>query len=182
MLVQFQIIYKTHLGQELVLVGSTPELGENSVANAPKMTLLDPDSGLWTYCAELDAVSGFSYRYYVKDDNFNTFIDEWGADRFFNRANKQNQSVLLLDRWRAKSDPDYALHTAAFINAILKQGQIFKSPTAKAGEPVKAVVVRFKPNVIRIKPEHKVAISGSAKSLGAWNEKKSRFAWQPQFP
>ncbi|MFZ4549053.1 MAG: carbohydrate-binding module family 20 domain-containing protein, partial [Bacteroidales bacterium] len=88
MLVQFQIIYKTHLGQEMVLVGSIPELGENVLEKAQKMTLLDPISGLWAYSAELGAISDFSYRYFVKDDNFNTFIDEWGADRFFDRANK----------------------------------------------------------------------------------------------
>jgi len=182
MLVQFQIIYKTHLGQEMVLVGSIPELGENVLANAPKMTLLDPISGLWAYTAELDAMSGFTYRYYVKDDNFNTFIDEWGADRVCKPANLQKRSKLLLNRWRAKSDPDYTLHSAAFINAILKQGQIFKSPTVKSVEPVNAVVVRFKPNVIRIKPAHKVAICGSAKSLGAWNEKKAVSLGNPNFP
>ncbi|MFZ4548232.1 MAG: 4-alpha-glucanotransferase [Bacteroidales bacterium] len=182
MLVQFQIIYKTHLGQELVLVGSIPELGENSVENAKKMTLLDPDSGLWAYSTELEGISGFSYRYFVKDDNFNTFIDEWGANRVCKPANIQEQSVLLLDRWRAKSDPDYALHSAAFINAILKQGQIFKLPTVKSGEPVNAVIVRFKPNVIRIKPAHKVAVCGSAKSLGAWNEKKAVSLGNPNFP
>lgn len=46
MLVQFQVIYKTHIGQHLVIVGSIPELGNGSQPDAQIMTLKDALTGL----------------------------------------------------------------------------------------------------------------------------------------
>ena len=49
MTVRFQIIYKTHIGQVLMLLGSVPELGDGNRENACKMSLIDAESGLWEY-------------------------------------------------------------------------------------------------------------------------------------
>lgn len=182
MLVHFQLVYKTHIGQQLTIVGSVPELGEGRVQDAPVMTLQDATTGLWGFQFELKPVSGFSYRYFVKDDNFNTYIEEWGPDRLFNPENRTVKSILLFDRWRPMSDPEYALHSSAFVNAILKPGETFKAPKIKAVAGTDIIVVRFKPNVVRIKPWHKVAVSGSAKALGNWKDKKALVLGNPDHP
>ena len=80
------------------------------------------------------------------------------------------------------SDPEYALHSSAFANAIMKPGELFKAPKAKASRNKDTVVLRFKPNIIRIKPGHKVAVSGNAKALGKWNEKKAVTLGNPDHP
>ena len=182
MLVHFRIIYNTFIGQSLMLTGSIPELGGGEQQSAGLMTLIDAESGLWEYKLKLDADIDFSYRYLVKDDNFNTFIDEWGPDRVFRAENRTGNTILLSDAWRPMSDPEYALHSSAFLNAILKNEVKSKAPKAKTGVTGESVILRFKPSVVRIKPGHKVAVSGSAAALGAWNEKKALTLGNPDHP
>ena len=182
MLIKFQINYKTHPGQQLMVSGSILELGSNKVNTARRMTLHDVKAGTWTTEIEIDSESEFTYRYFIKDDNFNTNIDEWGPDRIFSTAKRLKHSVLLLDQWRPMSDPDYALHSSAFINAILKPGQLFDAPIVKPSINPDFVILKFKPTVVRIKPGHRVAVSGSAKGLGKWAEKKVIALGNPDHP
>ncbi len=182
MLIHFQIEYKTFSGQELMLTGSLPELGEGLTQNAQLMSLKNVHSGLWVFQLELSVTIGFTYRYFVKDSNFNTNIEEWGPDRIFKPESKLSRTILLSDRWRPMSDPDFALNSSAFVNAIFKAGKSDKAPKAKAGDSENTVVLKFKPNVVRIKPGHRVAVSGSTKTLGEWTEKKAVSLGNPDFP
>ena len=182
MVVQFQIEYKTFIGQALMITGSIPELGDGQVQDAKLMAMSDTQPDFWIFKLELSSSTDFSYRYFVKDDNFHTNIEEWGPDRIFKAENRLKQSILLSDCWRPMSDPDFALHSSAFLNAILKPGQLFKATKVKIGETGNTVILRFKPDVIRIKPGHKVAVSGSAKSLGNWNKKKAVSLGNPEHP
>lgn len=182
MKVQFQVIYKTHIGQMLMLVGSVPGLGSGDRNKAAIMSLIDSESGLWVGETELKTALDFTYRYVVKDDNFNTFIEEWGPDRTFRAGNRADKTILLFDCWRPMSDPEFALHSSAFLNAIMKPGLLSKATKAKAANSSESVILRFKPSVIRIKPGHKVAVSGSAQALGEWNEKKSLTLGNPDHP
>ena len=172
MLVQFQISYKTHIGQEMMIVGSNAELGIGSKECAKLMVLKNAEAGTWVFLIEISSEAEFTYRYFVRDHNFNTSIDEWGPDRIFKSGSSLNKTILLADCWRSMSDPEFALHSSAFINAILKPGIPFKVPAAKKTEAHDTVILKFKPSIVRIKPGHRVAVSGSAKSLGSWNEKK----------
>lgn len=182
MLVQFQIEFKTFPGQQLMIATSLPDMDDSSKQSTYMMILQNPHIGLWTFQIEMPAVTDFSYRYFVKDDNFKTNIEEWGADRIFKPAKRQAATVLLSDRWRSMSDPDFALHSSAFLNAILKPSQTFKAPKAKFDKNDDTVILIFKPNVIRIKPGHRVAVSGSAAALGNWVEKKAVTLGNPDHP
>lgn len=181
MLVQFHIVYMTHIGQQLMISGSIPALGDGNQQQARAMTLVDASSGLWSFQLDLESASGFSYRYFVKDDNFNTFIQEWGPDRAFSAGSKHGH-ILLSDFWRPLSDPEYALHSSAFKNAILKTSFSCKPPVVKTAVAEGSIVIRFKPTVIRIKPGHKVAVCGSTKSLGMWKDKKAVALGNPEHP
>jgi len=182
MLVTFHIEFKTHIGQDLMITGSIPELGDGLRQNAKRMVLVNELTGLWTYEAETISAAGFTYRYFVKDTNFNTLIEEWGTDRQCSPENASCQRLFLSDRWRPKSDPEYALYSSAFVNAIFKNDQRFKAPKAKAADVADTVILRFKPSVIRIKPGHRIAVTGNAKGLGEWNESKSLVLGNPEHP
>ena len=181
MIVQFQVRYQTHFGQQPVVAGLHPSLGEGRLQDAPVMSLKDVETGLWTFRMELAPGEGLTYRYYVKDANFNTFIEEWGPDRSF-RPDGRQMSFLLSDCWRPMSDPDYALNSSAFTHAILKPGQLFDIPRLKPGKGKDYVILKFKPNVVRIKPGHRVAVAGSAGSLGNWAEGKALALGNPDHP
>ncbi|MBK7175185.1 MAG: 4-alpha-glucanotransferase [Bacteroidales bacterium] len=182
MILSFHITYKTFPGQQMMLQGAIPELGSASELKAVYMTLLDAETGHWYLNISLKKLSDFSYRYILKDDNFNTQIEEWGPDRSFCAENRTANHILLTDRWRSFSDPDYALHSSAFTNAILKPGELFPAPVAKAAGKTDSIILKFKPTVIRIKPGHRVAVCGSSKSLGAWKDEKALVLGNPEHP
>lgn len=179
---QFQVHYFTHPGQQLMILGSLPELGSSNVEDSKYMHLQDAQSGLWTFELSLENSIDFSYRYFVKDDNFAAFIEEWGPDRNFIFENRKETDFLLFDRWRSPADPEYALHSAAFQNAILKPEQFFKTPKAKPAGKQNSVVLQFMPSVVRVKPGHQLAVAGSAKSLGSWDDKKAFSLGNMEFP
>ncbi|NVO18399.1 MAG: 4-alpha-glucanotransferase [Bacteroidetes bacterium] len=182
MLINFQVEYKTFPGQNLIMVGSIKELGYNEPSKGKYLILKEVNSGIWELKLELKAAADFSYRYMVKDDNFNTVIDEWGPDRLFRSEGRKDMKVLVVDKWRAISDPDFTLHSSAFTNAILKLEDRYPAPIAKASKEEDTVIIRFRPNVIRVKSGHRIAICGNAKSLGAWNEKKALVLGNPDHP
>jgi 4-alpha-glucanotransferase len=182
MLIYFRIEYKTQFGQLLMLVGSVPSLGNGKPRDARPMTLKNVQSGTWEFSFELSSASDFHYRYFVQDNNFNTTLEEWGPDRLFKHENRLKKTILLTDHWRSMSDPEFALHSSAFLNSIMKRGQRFKTPEVKAGATENDVILKFKPNVVRIKPGHKVAVAGSARSLGGWIENKAVPLGNPDHP
>lgn len=176
----FSVNYHTFPGQQPKVSGSLAELGSFENDRAPFMHLADLQSGLWTLEIEIPEDSEFSYRYVVKDDNFSTYIDEWGADRIFVSAAAGIESFLLKDKWRATSNPEYALFSSAFVNAILKPAQVIEGKKAKNAKD--SIVIRFKPTVSCINPSDIIAVTGSCKSLGSWNEKKSVNLGNKYFP
>jgi len=164
------------------VVGSIPELGSGNRQQAKPMFLENAQDGLWVYHLKINLPTDFEYRYFVNDSNFNTNIEEWGPDRVFRTDKRLINSILLSDCWRPMSDPEYTLHSSAFKNAILKPDTVFKSTKVKPVNVEDTVVLRFKPSVVRIKPGHKVAVAGNAKSLGNWKEKKAVALGNPYHP
>ena len=180
MKVRFQIEYKTHFGQSMMLMGSIPSLGYNQPQDAVSMVLKDHESGLWVFDLEEDSLSEFQYRYFIKDENHNSFIEEWGPFRQFRNEKSPLHFVVLIDRWKSLSDPEFALQSSAFVNAILKPEISFNSlNTAKEKD---TVILRFKPVVPRVKTNHRLAVCGSAGSLGAWDEKQAVLLGNPDYP
>lgn len=182
MVLKFQIRYKTHPGQHLLVAGSLQELGDGKPGNAPFMVLQDVNSGLWVYEVETGKTEKFSYRYFVRDDNFSTYLEEWGPDRVFTTGDRQEKTILLLDGWRSTADPEFTLYSSAFLNAILKPGKLYEPPLTRQGDNTGTVTVRFSPGVVRIAPGHRVAVAGNAKSLGKWNESKALALGNPEHP
>lgn len=86
MLIRFQIDYKTWFGQHLMIVGSLPQLGSGSPANAVPMDYIDNSDGKWSFWLETEGEAAFRYRYIVRDTHTGKEINEWGADRVFTRG------------------------------------------------------------------------------------------------
>jgi len=173
MKIDLQIYYTTFPGQQLIVSGSIPKLGNGDVSRGKHMILAKAESGCWQLSFDLDPERDFTYRYHVKDENFGTYLEEWGPDRIFRIENRTGKCLLLTDHWRAMSDPEYALHSSAFSNAILKPCTMYEPSLVKPGKKEGSVINRFKPNIIRIKPGHRISVSGSLKSMGAWNYGKA---------
>ncbi len=161
--ITFRIHYKTHFGQIPVVCGNLPELGEFILEKAPQMVLIDGTSGLWEYRITIpEGTKKILYRYYIKDEYYNTFIEEWGSNREYS-PNKAES--LLADSWRSTSDPRYALFSKAIGDSILKNKARYKAAKNSSTKPLE---ITFSINLTRIKPEHRIAIVGNIPELGEW--------------
>lgn len=176
----FSIHYHTFPGQQPKVTGSISELGMFENDKAPLMQLVDLQSGLWKLELEIPENIEFSYRYVIKDDNFSAYIDEWGADRIFIPSANKTDTFLISDKWRATSNPEYALFSSAFLNAILKPTSQKEGKKAKKAKD--SIIVRFKPTVSRVESGDVIALSGNCKSLGNWDEKKAVELGNNNFP
>jgi 4-alpha-glucanotransferase len=171
MIIQFQIEYKTWYGQQIMLLGSIPQLGNGKKENAVSMVYQENSHGIWTFRIETGQNSAFSYRYFLKDDNYNTIIDEWGKNREFTPSGEAARSVLLIDHWRSMSDPDFTLLSSAFIDAVFRAETFSPVPGEQKKED--GIRVIFKPSISRIMPGYRVLVAGSPEIMGAWDGKKA---------
>lgn len=179
----FEIQYKTFIGQNLILCIYNAKSESEMMPSYLSMQLTNEETGIWQYTLNTNSHADIEYRYVVRDDNFKTDIEEWGNNRVYRTAAiDKNKIVVIRDQWRSMSDPEYALYSSAFLNAILKQAGHYDAPLAKVSRKSDTVVLRFKPSIIRIKPGHRVAVCGNSKVLGNWNEKKALTLGNPFHP
>lgn len=182
MQVYFQIEYRTYFGQQLMITGSHPLLGNGNKENAAIMTLIDPEEGIWRFPMNIEDGETFHYRYFVKEENQKNILEEWGPDRIFSEPDPKCEIKLQIDYWRSLSDPDFALFSSAFERAIFRYDSRFKLPQAKKINSKKQTRLRFKPLVSRVKPGDRLAICGNIKALGNWNDDRPLLAANPNHP
>ena len=182
MQVQFQIEYRTYFGQQLMISGSHKALGEGNRDSAAKMLMTDPDAGIWIFTMDVEPGEIFSYRYFIREDNSTNIIEEWGPDRIFHESYIKCKAKLCIDYWRSMSDSDYALFSSAFSRAIFKSqtpGYPRKSTRVSKNLPI---ILRFKPSVIRLKPGHRISVSGNARTMGTWYDDRAIDLDNQEFP
>ncbi|MGI6478096.1 MAG: 4-alpha-glucanotransferase [Salinivirgaceae bacterium] len=164
--ISFNIYYKTHFGQSLILEIRQPDTGSKSIL---KMNLIDAESGHWQADIVIpDSVKTVKYRYSIEDSNNSFKIEEWGDDRQVNVEGASNHVVF--DSWRSASDPRYALFSKAIGETILSyNNRIAPKPNVTK----KGIKVIFKIAISRIDSKHRVVITGSNRELGNWDIKQA---------
>jgi hypothetical protein len=70
--VEFRVTFQTRLGQDIHLVGSSPHLGEWSVAHA--CPLRWTSGGVWTTTVQLPVGGIFFYKFFMKEEGY---LKEW---------------------------------------------------------------------------------------------------------
>jgi 4-alpha-glucanotransferase len=181
MKIRFQVHYPMEPGQRLLVSGSLPALGNGQVEDSLPMLPGEGGEGGWILTVETGTAVDFTYRYFIRDDSSKTWIGEFGPDRHFSAGGRKGEFVLD-DRWRSPADPAFALHTSAFLKAILKNEPGHPASRATGTRKEGEVVLAFQPSVVRIKPGHRVAVCGSSESLGAWNESRALVLGNPDHP
>lgn len=182
MLIHFHIEYKTVFGEQLMITGSLPDLGNGNRDHSAAMVYSGKGNGIWTFQIETDNRSGFRYRYFLKDHNNNTEKDEWGEDRHFVPTGSEKGIVFLSDHWRTRSDPEYALLTSAFTRVVFRQEELPGQKVNRKKIAKDEIVLRFMPDVARIAPGHHVAVAAGTAKLGNWSEKDALPLGNENFP
>jgi 4-alpha-glucanotransferase len=182
MKIHFRIEYHTHWGQKLCISGSVDALGGWDVAKCIEMT--HNSTGVWTAEIEVSATEmekGFEYKYCIRDENYKTYLWEWGGNRDFD-GSKGAEEAFITDFWRDSKDADNALHSSPFVNALMKREVKNAKKKAKSSSITASAVQRFKANVPRIDAHHKLCVIGSDPALGAWDESKAVIMDDSNFP
>jgi 4-alpha-glucanotransferase len=167
--ITFNIHYKTHFGQTILISGPKTELGNEIPENALKMNLVNADLGHWQLTLSLpESAEKIEYKYLVKYDNYFTVIPEWGENRCIEFKNKGDFSVY--DAWRSSSDPRYALFNKAVSETIFGYENRYKPTDTEIKENIR---LKFQISVPRVDNKHRVAIVGNITELGAWKTSKA---------
>lgn len=180
MLIVFQIEYKTYFGQQVMMSGSHALLGNNKRENAVGMTMTDPENGIWNLSLEIKPGEQFTYRYFIKEDNNPLTLEEWGPDRTLMRELVKCGKKLQIDYWRSMADPDYALFTSAFKNAVFRSQVSKPCNRLTTIQEKNKILVRFRPVVSRLKEGHFISVCGNADPLGLWHEERSLDLGNPE--
>jgi 4-alpha-glucanotransferase len=174
MKLKFVIDFRTQWGQHIYVSGSAKELGAGDYDQAVKMF---PKSGeQWEVEVETEDTE-FKYHYFLRDESGATF-HEFGVDRTFS-VPKSFDSVHIRDYWRPHGAHQNSLYTAPFAKAF------FSRENTEAYKPkfeAKQRYVRLHIRAPRIGKDYQMAIVGSIKALGGWDEKKAVMMSDEDFP
>lgn len=155
--ISFEINYNTRPGENIYIVGSISELGNEKYEQAKKMEYSD---GKWKITFTLKAPETFSYSYFLKDDTGKIF-PEAGCSRFFSKT--QFQNIIVYDQWKP-----YTEETPFLSNAF--RNIFFKGDISNEKE-LKGLVIKCSAN--NIASDISLYITGSSPKLGKWDEKSS---------
>ena len=182
--IRFSIHYQTQWGQEIRLVGSSPELGEWDVHGAPPMAYIP--GGTWVLDVPLtpNKDKPITYKYCVL--HVSGGVDwERGGNRTLPGNLGRVAHVEVSDIWRAPNTQESALCSAAFAKAILGGprtgdaglGRKEKVTGAKAG-----VRCRFCVMASRVPAGQVICVMGSDPALGGWDETRALILDGEKFP
>ncbi|MFY0600860.1 MAG: 4-alpha-glucanotransferase [Cyclobacteriaceae bacterium] len=165
MKVKFVIEYKTQWGQALCITGSIKELGAGKHEKALQMNPVS--DGLWE--TEIDIKeSEFNYHYFLKNDQSENLIHEFGDERKV-AIDDHFKIVFLKDYWRSLHSIENSLYTSPFKKSFFKRESEIKN---NIKYNVNNHYIRLQIRAPRVGADYEVGVLGGVKSLGEWDEKK----------
>lgn len=171
----FTIEYRTQWGEELRLIGSIPELGNNKIAQAIPLHTLDGKK--WTCTIKLteSKPQPINYTYLVFNNNELT-RQEWNeTHRCLNLEKGQSTNYIIKDAWRTKPVHNF-FYCSAFKKVWLKRN----TPYTTINKTHSGILIKaYAPN---IKSNEVLAISGNQSIVGNWNPSTSLVMSDLGFP
>ena len=160
-------------GQNLLIIGSAPELGQWDIARALRMRY--QTGGFWLAQIDLpvDAHEPLLYRFAIEDGNNGIIQCEGGPNRRFDPpACPGLGTVIKRDFWRPSSDPETIFTSAPFRRVIFRRprnGSFLHCPdSAQHG-----VHIRLCIPAARVTPGYSLYVTGDVPTLGFWNPEKA---------
>lgn len=204
---RFELHYSTKFGEELVVAGDQPELGEWDVHKGLHMTW--SEGGWWSGEVTVPAgraASVFNYKFAVLGGD-GTVTWECGGNRTISALHQGNEVVLARDFWRVGShgtrrapalrEVTYACACAArqtkehlddtvFSKAAFSRAAFSRPPGESAPAPLRLgeheATVELRILAPRVAPEHEVYVCGELPALGAWDAERALRMSSADFP
>ena len=161
----FNVNFRTMPGQELYILGSTPELGEDNAANAPKMEYVEDGNWRKEVNASSRQLRVFKYKYFVRNED-GSCMYEVGQPRVL-ELNMTTRKIVLMDEWQGNT-PIAPFLSAPFAGVFFQHA--CKGATATHMFSKEMIVRATVPNVEK---GSQVFICGSTSALGSWDPDKA---------
>lgn len=167
----FNVGYRTNWGESVFISGNIKSLGNGDYDKAVKLELEETEH--WFVSIDLpDDIKSFEYHYEVRHENGMTKT-EWGVPHKFLAGNAAEYDIY--DRWQDQpwDKPYYA---SAFTECICKRPSVQPQVLPATGK------LTFEVSAPMVPPACRVALSGSAPSLGEWAPDKAVVLSDADFP
>ncbi|MBA4397068.1 MAG: 4-alpha-glucanotransferase, partial [Syntrophus sp. (in: bacteria)] len=169
----FSLPFQTTYGRNLLIVGSTPELGQWDAARGLRM--YDRASGFWKAAIHLSAekCESFAYRYAIEDQSTGVVHFEEAQNRCFAPPECRGlETIVQRDFRRPEVDPETFFSCAPFRKVIFRRPEmrpIQDCPECEA----RGVHIRLRVPAARVAPGYSLYVTGNIPALGFWNPEKA---------
>lgn len=161
----FEILYDTKPGQNMVVCGSTNDLGNWKPSEALKLHY--ESGGKWSARTDIKLPDeNMEYKYCLVNEN-GSFHWEWGKNRFLSKKDMQEESLYLIESWRAPSNEEKVFYSSAFDQVLMKPKHSFEAQNNNTNQ-----TLRFQIQLPRIGGDYQVCLMGNTPQLGNWDIKK----------
>ena len=175
MILSFHIEYRTSWGEEVRVLGSIPELGNNQPGKAVPLQTVD---GIhWTLDADIQAPENgiVQYSYHIYRDGKDTRTEWNSLPRTLYVSADKKKVYRLQDCWKNLPEQQY-FYTSAFTESLLAHPERSAAPKShKKGLVIKA----YAPCIDN---DHCLGICGNQKVLGDWDADKAVLMSDSNFP
>ena len=173
MKLNFTIEYRTQWGEELKVVGSIPELGDNKIENA--LALHTEDGIKWSGTIKIESSKPIELNYtYLLFNNGLLAKEEWkGMSR--NLYLQKDETYIIKDSWHQAPKENF-FYSSAFSEVWLKRGQ--RSAPINNCSPF----IQFKAYAPQLKKNEALVILGNQEILGHWDEQRPLIMNDSYFP
>ena len=171
MFLHFYLRFSSVFGQNLLISGNIPILGNDDPAKAFSLQYLNDQ--LWYGFIEIDPKKNskpIRYKYLLRQDT-EADTPEFGDDRLLQISEIKAEKLVITDDWNYAGAIENAYYTSPFEDVLLKD----RAHTKKAATEeklLKKYTHEFRVKAPLINKAQSLCISGAAAKLGDWKTEK----------
>lgn len=163
MKIHFKVPFFTRFGQNVVVSGDIPELGNNNFRRAFPLNFQGHED--WVGEIEINPTKDqiIVYKYLVFDETNGTHIEEWG-ERKIEISQTNVDKIYCFDQWNAAGKIENVLMSSPFQKVLLKNNEEKKQPREEKNFTHELIV-----KAPLIKENQVVCVVGNCQELGEWS-------------
>lgn len=162
--ITFQLRFHTSFGQDLLIVGNHPLLGNNQTGQAVPMQYFNEEYWVLTLPFETaDCTGPVTYHYILRNAD-GSLQQDWGNDKRFDPLAVKATELHIIDTWNHAGYFENAFFTEPFKKVLLRQQQA----TLKVKKP-KIVTHILHVKAPLLQHGETLCVLGSSNSFGFWD-------------
>lgn len=169
MKIHFKISYYTVWGQQLLVSGNIPELGNGDVSKALHLNYSNKEE--WTGEVEINYPTSVipTYKYVLYTEHTGQYLEEWIDNRTINADSSKTDHFFCYDNWNSPAAIQNTFLTAPFQKVLLREEHIIDD--VKLPNQFTHI---FQVKAPLIPQNQAVCIIGDCKELGNWSTKNPK--------